>query len=262
MHERHCVDMITHTDTTAQFIIREDARQAADRNGFRVAKGIDEGWLRFGSTTAAGDIWINAPSPSGLWYVAVSHPGVAAEMPVAESCLPGPGAARYSTDNLVELHALVARCYQLGVSLPDIPLEVFHKATANLPKATEAERLEIQRIGQGIFRKALLQYWGGRCPLTGITHPALLRASHIIPWAECDDAKRLDVHNGLLLSSLWDAAFDQGLVGFLDSGDPVLSAQLSEREVAQLCPQPLKLVGLTDAHLTNLTQHRKRHGFA
>ena len=38
---------------------------------------------------------------------------------------------------------------------------------------------------------------------TGITDPALLRASHIVPWAECGDAQRLDVHNGLLLSALW-----------------------------------------------------------
>ena len=82
--------------------------------------------------------------------------------------------------------------------------------TASLPRTTEAERLVIQRIGQDIFRDALMDYWGGRCPLTGITEPALLRASHIVPWADCDDAQRLDVHNGLLLSALWDAAFDRG----------------------------------------------------
>ena len=63
-----------------------------------------------------------------------------------------------------------------------------------------------------------MDYWGGRCPITGITEPALLRASHIVPWADCDDAQRLDVHNGLLLSALWDAAFDTGLVSFADDG--------------------------------------------
>ena len=43
-----------------------------------------------------------------------------------------------------------------------------------------------------------MKYWRGRCPLTGITDPALLRASHIVPWEECEtDAQRLDVHNGL-----------------------------------------------------------------
>ena len=30
------------------------------------------------------------------------------------------------------------------------------------------------------------------------------------------DALRLDVHNGLLLSALWDAAFDAGLISFAD----------------------------------------------
>jgi hypothetical protein len=73
--------------------------------------------------------------------------------------------------------------------------------------------LVVQRIGQGIFRARLMDYRQGCCPLTGISDPALLRASHIIPWADCEsDAERLDVHNGLLLSALWDAAFDAGLV--------------------------------------------------
>ena len=46
-------------------------------------------------------------------------------------------------------------------------------------------------------RRALLSYWEGRCPLTGVTEPALLRASHIVPWAECaNDAERLDVQDG------------------------------------------------------------------
>jgi hypothetical protein len=30
----------------------------------------------------------------------------------------------------------------------------------------------------GHFQDALLQYWVGRCPLTGISEPELLRASH------------------------------------------------------------------------------------
>jgi hypothetical protein len=73
----------------------------------------------------------------------------------------------------------------------------------------------VERIGQDLFRDALTDYWSGRCPLTGITDPALLRASHIVPWAECCDAQRLDVHNGLLLSALWDAAFE---ISFADDG--------------------------------------------
>jgi hypothetical protein len=42
-----------------------------------------------------------------------------------------------------------------------------------------------------------MDYRDGRCPLTSITEPKLLRASHIVPWSECCDEQRLDVHNGL-----------------------------------------------------------------
>ena len=88
---------------------------------------------------------------------------------------------------------------QRGVSLPDAPLQTFRVRAAGLPRTTEAERLVVQRIGQDIFRKSLLEYWKHLCPLTGFAEPALLRASHIVRWAECDDdARRLDVYNGLL----------------------------------------------------------------
>ena len=127
-----------------------------------------------------------------------------------------------------QLHAALDRVYKLAVSLPDAPLTRFRIKTKDLPQTTEAERLVVQRVGQDIFREALMDYWGGRCPLTGITEPALLRASHIVPWSECNDAHRLDVHNGLLLSALWDAAFDKGLVSFDDEGNPLASAGLSE----------------------------------
>jgi hypothetical protein len=49
----------------------------------------------------------------------------------------------------------------------------------------QSERLVIQRIGQDIFRAALMDYWGACCPITGITEPALLRASHASPRAGC-----------------------------------------------------------------------------
>jgi hypothetical protein len=80
------------------------------------------------------------------------------------------------------------------MSLPEAPLDRFKAVTAKLPRTTEAERIVIQRIGQDIFRDALIDYWARRCPVTGITEPALLRASHIKPWADCTDAERLDVH--------------------------------------------------------------------
>jgi hypothetical protein len=105
----------------------------------------------------------------------------------------------------------------------DAPESANPIALDDFRRATEAERMVIQRIGQDVFRDALMDYWGGRCPMTGITEPGLLRGSHIVPWAECTDAQRLDV-----LSVLWDAAFDRGLISFGDDGTALESPQLSE----------------------------------
>jgi hypothetical protein len=68
------------------------------------------------------------------------------------------------------------RVYKLGVSLPDAPLVRFRVQTADLPQTTEAERLVVQRIGQDIFRAALMDYWGARCPY-GLSPPRRSRRS-------------------------------------------------------------------------------------
>jgi putative restriction endonuclease len=107
---------------------------------------------------------------------------------------------------------------------------------------------------QGI---TLVYYWGSRCPIAGIADPALLRASHIVPWAECDDAQRLDVRNGLLLSALWDATFDAGLVSFEDNGTPIASPALQPAAAAALgLEHPKKLANLREPHRANLAWHR------
>ena len=107
-----------------------------------------------------------------------------------------------------------------------------------------------------------MDYWGGRCPITGITEPALLRASHIVPWSNCSDEQRLDVHNGLLLSALWDAAFDQGLVSFADDGTALASSSLSAIARQALAVDIAPAVqGLREGHCANLAVHRARHRF-
>jgi hypothetical protein len=101
--------------------------------------------------------------------------------------------------------------------------------------ATEAWRLQKARLGQGPFRTALMIRWDGACPLTGIREPALLRASHIVPWNRCEtDAERLNPENGLLLSALWDAAFDRGLISFGDDGAAIASPRLAIASFANL----------------------------
>ena len=252
------------TEDPPGFIVRTEAQKAAADNGFRLPRGVENGWLRFGSTTAQGDVWIAGVSPTGPWLLALDRAEVVAEIGAAPTALAtGPGVAMFVFETLPPLYAALDRAYRLGVSLPDAPLVQFQAAAENLPRATEAERLVVQRIGQDVFRQALMAYWGGRCPLTGISDPALLRASHIVPWAECaTDAKRLDVHNGLLLSALWDAAFDAGLVSFADDGAVLVSPTLGAAATAALGTGPgSALQGLTARHRANLAWHRARYGF-
>lgn len=238
------------------FVVSEECRKAAFQNGFRRVLGPSEGWAHFASTTAKGTLMLAGGGPTGPWYLALDHSGVISELDLQPTDLPGPGLARYRFEDLGALYEVLPRVYALALALPDGPLETFLAKTKNLPKTTEAERLVIQRVGQDIFRERLLAYWGARCPLTGITDTALLRASHIIPWSDCEsDAERLHIHNGLLLSVLWDAAFDRGLVTFGADGTPILAASLSPAARAQLSwhgPIPLK-----DGHRQRLLWHRE-----
>lgn len=237
------------------FVVREECEKATWQNGFRRKLSEANGWAGFGSTTVPGSIHLAAASAQGPWFVALDHAGVIEELDLRTTAMPGPGLARYAFETLGQLYGVLPRIYQLAASLPDAPLREFQAKVRDLPKTTEAERLIVQRIGQDIFRSGLIDYWQGRCPLTGITDTALLRASHIVPWRDCtSDAERLDVHNGLLLSALWDAAFDRGLVTFDDNGLPQFSPNLSEAARAELRWQ--NPIPLTDKHRKRLTWHR------
>lgn len=239
------------------FVVREECQKAASQNGFRRILGEEAGWAAFGSTTAHGTIHLAASGPQGPWFLALDHPGVIQELSLPQATVSGPGRFRFTVDTLGTLYAALHRIYELSVSLPDAPLREFERRIADLPRTTEAERLVVQRIGQDIFRDRLMDYWQGRCPLTGVSDRALLRASHIIPWADCEtDAERLDVHNGLLLSALWDAAFDRALVTFDDDGRPEFSPNLSEVARAEL--RWRSSIPLTNEHRRRLAHHRKR----
>lgn len=98
---------------------------------------------------------------------------------------------------------------------------------------TERAELIKCRLGQGKFRAALLKL-RGKCYVTGITDPRLLRASHIKPWRDSTNAQRLDPHNGLLLTPLYDHLFDQGLISFTDDGEMLVASALSETTLTAL----------------------------
>ncbi|MFK0688815.1 HNH endonuclease [Mesorhizobium sp. IMUNJ 23033] len=245
-------------------MVATELRKAAYAKGFRIERGETNGWQSYASTTAHGQAFLAGAGIHGPWFAAFDHPGVVAELALPNADMAGPGLARYRFETLSGLYEAIDQAYRLGDSLPDAPLQQFETAVKDLPATTEVQRAVLQRIGQDIFRRSLLRYWRDRCPLTGIYELALLRASHIVPWALCDnDAQRLDVHNGLLLSALWDAAFDAGLVSFSDEGLALFSPSMGEdARHAMRTEGTLPLLNLTPGHCKNLAWHRARHGFA
>lgn len=115
-----------------------------------------------------------------------------------------------------------------------------------------------QRVGQDLFREMLLEYWDGRCAVTGLDVPELLRASHAKPWKDATDTERLDVHNGFLLAVHLDALFDRGLMTFRrDDGRAVFSPQLSADARERLVGQgALRLQRVSEGHRAYLEYHR------
>ena len=98
---------------------------------------------------------------------------------------------------------------------------------ASNPDYSEKMRIQLgqARVGQGRFRTAVLAR-EPRCRVTGTMQARHLVASHIKPWAVCDDGEHLDDANGLMLAPHIDHLFDTGLISFEDKGDLVLAPSL------------------------------------
>lgn len=261
-------DLLAQRYTNAHPIFRVELDQAAYNHGFRKANGVADGWLWFKSDEGVpGEVALASGSNSdgSPWFLAVEHAGVAAKLgaELAQAAVDPPahfkGAFAFTTQ--AELRTALSRAFNLARSLPTFPLAQYEAEVAELGN-TEVERIVKERVGQTYFRRALLDYWSGRCPITGISDEPLLRASHIVPWAECrSDEERLDVFNGLLLAAHWDAAFDRGLVTFDDNGGVLIKPQLSAAALELLAPDRAQPIPLDDAHRAQLAWHRAHFGF-
>lgn len=250
-------------------ILRDKARLDA---GFDLDPVADLGWWRLGVSGLRGICWLRPagagsaialPSVDQLQELtAVKAPGLplsAAPASVQASLPPlppGSSGALFCPTDLALLNAL-QRIRQLLAAAPPRLLEQVDALSQEV-SATEAVSEVKRRIGQDLYRKALLTYWNGACALTGLAVPELLRASHAKPWKDANDAERLDVHNGLLLAVQFDALFDQGFVSFDDSGAMLVSPLLPASAVTLLGIDgpPRRLRWLIPQHLPYLQWHR------
>ena len=243
--------------------VRTRLEKAATDNGFDLVLPQEGDWIAFASSHAPLRVWLTALGDA-LLLAAVSHANVARALADHGTSFVNPiptgaCAARGVTD-FASLHRLLRRAFLLSRTLPDELWKTFAEKAAGLPRSTEAERLVVQRVGQDVFRGGLLDYWEGRCAVTGLAVPALLRASHIKPWADCDDDKeRLDIFNGFLLSASLDAAFDSGFISVADDGVMLVSKALDAEARALLgLDRPGKVRRINDGHRRYLAWHRAR----
>lgn len=176
------------------------------------------------------------------------------------------GSGRKGATNSSKLDQWVWNEYaSKGIALFDeLPQSEVQDAFKLTDLPTEAIRSQKVRLRQGFFRKMVLAAYDNKCAVSGITMPELLIASHIIPWS-ADETLRLEPSNGLCLSSLYDKAFEVGLIAIEPTPNyriqisPILKeAQETtayDRFFAPFHNQPLNLPSRSLPNLLALEQH-------
>ena len=128
--------------------------------------------------------------------------------------------------------------------------------TSKMSDGRDVLALVKRRVGQGAFRELLIATSDGKCAVSGLEEKSLLIASHIIPWSKATPSQKTDYENGILLSVIWDALFDKGLITFNpDNGQVKFSKEIDKPEI-------LSKLGINrDAKLNSviLTNKRKEY---
>lgn len=112
--------------------------------------------------------------------------------------------------------------------------DIINSFNASQISETEKESIIKARIGQGQYRKRLLNKYDNRCIVTGIDNRKVLMASHIKPWSVCLNHERLDTENGLILSANLDRLFDSGLITFDKNGRLFISSFVGKENQKRL----------------------------
>lgn len=120
-------------------------------------------------------------------------------------------------------------------------------------EVTEKKRVINGRMNQASFRDSVMELWNGKCCVTGSEE--LLVASHIKPWRESTDRERMDPYNGLLLSPVYDKAFDRGLITFDESGTICISDDFCEDAHHLGVCENDTIEGISSRHVDYLRYH-------
>jgi putative restriction endonuclease len=134
--------------------------------------------------------------------------------------LPGQGFIAWNADNLVEGLEQVWAFDWAGYGNPfrfaangATKDDIVHQLVAD--PSSSADVYAITRVRgavQMLFRGALLRAYDSACVFCGSTLTHGLHAAHIVPWSEASLEERLDVRNGLVLTSWHHSLFDAGFL--------------------------------------------------
>ena len=105
---------------------------------------------------------------------------------------------------------------------------------------TVNEKIEAvnNRIGQGIFRRNVIDLWQSeRCAVTLVDIACMLTATHIKSWEHCTEEEKLDGANGLMLCAHVSQLFSNHLATFTPKNGRYIL------EVSS-CIDPMQLKGL------------------
>lgn len=131
------------------------------------------------------------------------------------------------------------------------------EAIKNIANEDEKFSLSRARIGQGEYRKKLLELCPF-CPITLVSDDRLLIASHIKPWASSNAFEKTDPKNGFMLTPTFDFLFDRGFLSFTNDKKTILSPFLSNMTYSKLGISDNKLIPHlpVDGRETYLEYHR------
>lgn len=137
----------------------------------------------------------------------------------------------------------------------DISTTIQSSSTLN---GQEKEQLTKARVGQGSFRKLLIEQRGCTCELCSIRLPEVLRASHIQSWSNSSPTERMDLQNGLLLCANHDALFDRHLITIDSETNKLkISSSIPADQLSELRLDNTKPIVLSDRMKAYMKKHNQ-----
>ena len=109
---------------------------------------------------------------------------------------------------------------------------------------------------QQYFKNQLLNHWGIKCVLTGITNKDLLIGAHIKPWTKSNEIEKIDKFNGLPLTPNADKLFELGYISFDNNGNILISNSIDEEDLKSLGINTKTKLNISSEHTKYLEYHR------